>query len=258
MLAQPRWSAPEPRRSASASRMEARRSSGRRSSTLVDLLPFRLRPSSRLAKHERSQPESIDVGSLSLSARRYASATDDSKDGIIQIPAGMLIRVFAISDLHADYESNRTWLIDKLPRRDETCFDVCIVAGDVSDDLAVLGKVLVELRKRFEEVLFCPGNHDLWVARKRSVKVKRKEASERASGSRTNVFKHMRRSEPTSVHKLRAILDMCALHRIRCSPLWLKENETFDGGSSSTPEGGILLVPSECFGIPTHSHSHAC
>ena len=40
---------------------------------------------------------------------------------------------------------------------------MCIVAGDVSDDLAVLETTLQLFKDRFETVFFCPGNHELWV-----------------------------------------------------------------------------------------------
>ena len=43
--------------------------------------------------------------------------------------------------------------------------DALIVAGDVSDDLAVLRATLEELVARFAHVLFVPGNHDLWTRR---------------------------------------------------------------------------------------------
>eukprot|EP00959_Pyramimonas_sp_CCMP1952_P368906 7727096-Pyramimonas_sp.AAC.1 len=37
-----------------------------------------------------------------------------------------------------------------------------VVAGDVATSLATIAETLVELKRRFEEVLYCPGNHDLW------------------------------------------------------------------------------------------------
>ena len=41
--------------------------------------------------------------------------------------------------------------------------DLLVLAGDVSDDLQILEQVLRLLRERFAQVLFVPGNHDLWV-----------------------------------------------------------------------------------------------
>ena len=43
--------------------------------------------------------------------------------------------------------------------------DALIVAGDVSDDLAVLRTTLRLLAARWKHVFFTPGNHDLWTRR---------------------------------------------------------------------------------------------
>lgn len=73
------------------------------------------------------------------------------------------MRVFAISDLHVDYELNREW-IGQLSTSDHR-EDVLILAGDISDSLARLEWCLDRLARRFRRVLFVPGNHDLWVLR---------------------------------------------------------------------------------------------
>jgi predicted phosphodiesterase len=78
------------------------------------------------------------------------------------------MRVFAISDLHVDYEINARWIVS-LSRRDYQD-DVLIVAGDVSDSLARLEWALGELAERVRKLLFVPGNHELWVIRERSPK----------------------------------------------------------------------------------------
>lgn len=71
------------------------------------------------------------------------------------------MRVFVISDLHVDYEPNAQWVRD-LSLADYR-HDVLIVAGDVSDRLDRLQDCLETLARRFRQVLFVPGNHDLWV-----------------------------------------------------------------------------------------------
>ncbi|MFN3162416.1 MAG: metallophosphoesterase [Pseudohongiellaceae bacterium] len=83
------------------------------------------------------------------------------------------MRVFALSDLHADYPENLAWLrglgagvsADQSSEHEagDYCADLLILAGDVSDDLQVLEQVLRLLSERFAQVLFVPGNHDLWV-----------------------------------------------------------------------------------------------
>jgi len=73
------------------------------------------------------------------------------------------MRVFALSDLHIDYQVNAKWVADisAFDYRD----DVLILAGDVTDKLRLLEWCLSTLAHRFRKVLFVPGNHDLWVVR---------------------------------------------------------------------------------------------
>jgi predicted phosphodiesterase len=72
------------------------------------------------------------------------------------------MRVFAISDLHVDYQANARW-VARLSAHEYTQ-DVLILAGDVSSDLDKFKWCLDVLQGRFLQVLFTPGNHDLWVA----------------------------------------------------------------------------------------------
>ncbi len=44
--------------------------------------------------------------------------------------------------------------------------DVLILAGDISDDQAVLRSTFQLMVRKFKHVFFVPGNHDLWVRRK--------------------------------------------------------------------------------------------
>lgn len=44
--------------------------------------------------------------------------------------------------------------------------DVLILAGDISDDQAVLRSTFQLAVQKFGHVFFVPGNHDLWVRRK--------------------------------------------------------------------------------------------
>lgn len=78
------------------------------------------------------------------------------------------MRIFALSDIHIDYDVNAKW-IAKLSVV-EYQEDVLILAGDVTDVLRLLGWCLSTLAKRFKNVLFVPGNHDLWVIRDPSEK----------------------------------------------------------------------------------------
>ena len=69
-------------------------------------------------------------------------------------------RVFAISDVHADFAVNLTW-INALSKVDfkEDCL---IIAGDISDNMMTLRSCLESFVKRFEVVFFTHGNHDVW------------------------------------------------------------------------------------------------
>ncbi|HEX8243958.1 MAG TPA: metallophosphoesterase [Longimicrobium sp.] len=71
------------------------------------------------------------------------------------------MRIWAVSDLHADFRENRR-LLERIPAGEHQG-DALIVAGDVADNLAVVTDVLAMLRARFAEVFFVPGNHELWV-----------------------------------------------------------------------------------------------
>ena len=73
------------------------------------------------------------------------------------------MRVFALSDVHVDYDANAKWVAG-LSRADYRN-DVLILAGDVTDRLPLLDWCLRTLAERFRTVLFVPGNHDLWVIR---------------------------------------------------------------------------------------------
>lgn len=73
------------------------------------------------------------------------------------------MRVFALSDLHVDYDVNAKWVatLSSADYRD----DVLILAGDLTDTRSRLEWCLGTLARRFARVLFVPGNHDLWVIR---------------------------------------------------------------------------------------------
>jgi predicted phosphodiesterase len=73
------------------------------------------------------------------------------------------MRVFAVSDVHLDYEENRLWLssLSDLDYRS----DVLILAGDISDEIKLIEWCFISLQSKFLKVFFVPGNHDLWVNR---------------------------------------------------------------------------------------------
>ncbi|HET6977739.1 MAG TPA: metallophosphoesterase [Pyrinomonadaceae bacterium] len=102
------------------------------------------------------------------------------------------MRLFATSDLHTDYKENFRWLqeLSDTEYRD----DVLIVAGDVSDRLEIIRETLLLLRSKFRQLLFTPGNHELWVR-----------------GENTN-----------SLEKFQLILDLCNELGIETKPVRLE------------------------------------
>ncbi|MBD3557355.1 metallophosphoesterase [Planktothrix sp. FACHB-1355] len=73
------------------------------------------------------------------------------------------MRIFAISDLHTDFQAN--WL--ELQQSSQTLFneDILIVPGDIADRMEVIVKTLEFLKSIFREVCYVPGNHELWSKR---------------------------------------------------------------------------------------------
>lgn len=89
------------------------------------------------------------------------------------------MRVFALSDVHFDYEVNAIWVgeLSNFDYRD----DVLILAGDLTHKLSQLGSCLRALVARFKKVLFVPGNHDLWVLGERPNKTSLQKFAEVAT-----------------------------------------------------------------------------
>ncbi len=73
------------------------------------------------------------------------------------------MRIFAISDIHIDYAENRTWLTGLSV--EEYRDDILILAGDIADITALISDAFGGLTCKFRQVLYVPGNHDLWTYR---------------------------------------------------------------------------------------------
>ncbi len=69
--------------------------------------------------------------------------------------------LLAVSDLHVSYPENRV-IVEALRPRSER--DWLLVAGDVSEKVADLAAVLGLLADRFAQVVWVPGNHELWTS----------------------------------------------------------------------------------------------
>ncbi|MGF1464495.1 MAG: metallophosphoesterase family protein [Sandaracinaceae bacterium] len=68
------------------------------------------------------------------------------------------MRLYAVSDLHVGFKANRQ-LLAALPAHPD---DWLIVAGDVGETLEQMAFALETLVPRFAQVLWVPGNHELW------------------------------------------------------------------------------------------------
>jgi predicted phosphodiesterase len=73
------------------------------------------------------------------------------------------MRIFALSDIHVDFDANARW-VASLSTQDYRD-DFLILAGDISDSLRLLETSLITLANRFRKVFYVPGTHDLWVRR---------------------------------------------------------------------------------------------
>lgn len=71
------------------------------------------------------------------------------------------MRVWAVSDIHVDFQDNERWIfnLSDLDYKD----DILLLAGDVCHRFGHLQETLLHLDKKFRQVFFTPGNHDLWI-----------------------------------------------------------------------------------------------
>ena len=136
--------------------------------------------------------------------------------------------VYVTSDIHTDFKDNMAW-VERLPVYGPKT--ALIVAGDVATSLVTIHNTLLLLKKRFQEVFYCPGNHDLWVVKGVDAAVERMEGG------------------LNSVNKMLYILDLCRSIGVRVGPCTLGGGEHGDGcvpGLARAPvEGGaeVGVVP---------------
>ncbi|WP_106181163.1 metallophosphoesterase family protein [Prauserella shujinwangii] len=80
--------------------------------------------------------------------------------------------LFATSDLHVTHRGNAPLVDDIRPGTDR---DWLIVAGDVGERVDAVIDTLARLRERFAEVIWVPGNHELWTTPKDPVQARGQE-----------------------------------------------------------------------------------
>lgn len=89
-------------------------------------------------------------------------------------------RLFAISDIHIDYQENLNALL--AISDSDYCRDTLVIAGDATDKLELLREFFTAITAKFAQVIFVPGNHELWLKRS---------------------------SPPDSLAKFYAVIDLC-------------------------------------------------
>ena len=77
--------------------------------------------------------------------------------------------LLALSDLHIGYRENRALLADLRPRSER---DWLLVPGDVAEQFADVEWALRTLTERFAQVVWAPGNHELWTHGRDQVKLR--------------------------------------------------------------------------------------
>jgi 3',5'-cyclic AMP phosphodiesterase CpdA len=77
--------------------------------------------------------------------------------------------LWAVSDLHVAYRENRAIVDALLP---DSAGDWLIVAGDVGEIFTDVTITLSRLRERFAQVIWAPGNHELWTHPKDPVQLR--------------------------------------------------------------------------------------
>jgi 3',5'-cyclic AMP phosphodiesterase CpdA len=85
------------------------------------------------------------------------------------VTAGKLL---AVSDLHVAYEENRRIAASLRPESEQ---DWLLVAGDVGERVADIEWALRTLREHFAQVVWVPGNHELWTPRDDPVQLRGEE-----------------------------------------------------------------------------------
>jgi hypothetical protein len=85
------------------------------------------------------------------------------------------VQLLALSDLHVEHAANRD-AIKALPAHP---LDWLVLAGDVSDSLDGLAWTLDVLQRKFAQLAWVPGNHELWVETRGSARERTSERAER-------------------------------------------------------------------------------
>ena len=94
-----------------------------------------------------------------------------------------------------------------------------LVAGDVSHNIDILRWTFRTLKRKFGEVAFTPGNHDLWIDKKRKQRIATTLDSEDGSNSDRGITNGEGDGCTNSIEKLEKILQLCIDEGVRVGPI---------------------------------------
>ena len=186
-----------------------------------------------IAKAEREGRLVAPTGSKAPTGGRECS-TSQVYDEIWLAP-GQELRIFAMSDVHTDHTQNFEWVEAHTPGRRANSFDVLLCPGDVSDNHETVRKTLGALKRRFNEVLFTSGNHDVWMPRGSRRRQQEEADPEKATAPPL-----------TSLDVLEQLYALCTELRVRTRPLWVHAPPASGdppAASSDARSRDVLLLP---------------
>mmetsp|Transcript_8368 Transcript_8368/g.11291 ORF Transcript_8368/g.11291 Transcript_8368/m.11291 type:complete len:533 (+) Transcript_8368:122-1720(+) len=130
--------------------------------------------------------------------------------------------VYATSDIHTDFKKNME-CIKRWPNYGPKT--ALIVAGDVATNMTTIEETLRELKCRFQEVFYCPGNHDLWCL----------DGKEPWSS-------HLR-GGLNSVNKMIALIDLCTSIGVRVAPTRLCQTGAYGMNERTEEPSQVEIFP---------------
>ncbi|RJQ78850.1 metallophosphoesterase [Pseudonocardiaceae bacterium YIM PH 21723] len=136
-------------------------------------------------------------------------------------------RLWATSDLHISYQENRKIVEEMHPPSPQ---DWLIVAGDVADQAHDVEWALRTLKERFAEVIWVPGNHELWTLPKDPVQLRGETRYKHLVELCRNLGVHTPEDE------------FVKFGDVTIAPLFLLYDYTFRPEGATTKEEGLKLA----------------
>lgn len=143
------------------------------------------------------------------------------------------IKVYCISDLHADAEKNQIWVREKCTRKDPIdVFTVMILPGDIGTEVDRIASVFDVLTANFDRVCFVPGNHELW----------RRGIAAGGSATRPELREeNNNRMAADSLEKMKEILTLARTKGVFVGPLRIQLGGK-NGGEQEEEEEVLMVV----------------